>query len=574
MSLHVEQIKSRILISRIIGEKVVLKSRGAGEFSGLCPFHKEKTPSFAVSDNKGFYHCFGCGAHGDIFSFLMNADGYDYKTSLQTLAALAGVNLPSYSKDHNSSYKKFYDILEKITQIYQRNLYDKNGQLALSYIKNRGISESIIKKYRLGFASLDRNSLIDELRKDFDIQDIKNSNIFYMKDDEKIFDSMRGRLVFPIMDKSSKVIAFGGRILEAGQPKYLNSAENSLFEKGKILYGLNFAKSSMHKIQKVIIVEGYMDVLALAEIGIENTVAPLGTSLKIEQIKDLWQLVDNAVICMDADEAGVKAAYRTAIEALSFITPSKGLQFINLNGEKDPDEVIKNKGKDMMIGCIEKAINLSEFLFSFFKNKISDNSPESKALLKKELDDLVKKINDHLLQNEYRMYFKNQLFEATSFKRFSKFQNDNSISIPAIINKASAENSYIITAFYILLQNLEFLEESTIYETVIRLDISDQRLDKIRSYLLNFNKKDADSEIYEIIQEINLAAKIVEPQTKAFSHKQILMRALDLHSLYIIQQQVKKTEKDLIMNGSESTLSRLMSLREHESKLKKQLNII
>ncbi|WHQ46560.1 MAG: DNA primase [Candidatus Midichloria sp.] len=579
MFLHIEQIRSRIPASRIIGQKVTLKGRGAGEFVGLCPFHHEKTPSFTVSDNKGFYHCFGCGAHGDVFSFLIEFEGYDYKTALETLANLAGVELPVYNKEQRDSHKRFYDILETITKIYRKNLYEKQGQLALSYIRARGISEATIKKYCLGFASFDRNSLIDELKKKFDIEDIKKSHVFSVKDDEKITDPMRGRLIFPIMEKSGKVIAFGGRILDDGQPKYLNSAENPLFEKGKILYGLNFAQSTMYRTQKVLIVEGYMDILALSEIGIENAVAPLGTSLKIEQIKDLWKLVDTPMICMDADEAGSKAAHKIAMEALPLINPVKGLQFIKLSGGKDPDEVIRNKGKNAVIRCIEKPLNLSEFIFKFFKNKTGYNLPEEKALLKNELDNITRQIRDHNLQNTYRNYFKNELFRLNSFSGFVKqnVQRDRNInSIKNIIfnNRFSYENSHIVTAFYILLRNPELLNDDEISEAVIRLDISDQKLDKIREFLLNPDKGKIDLKIDGLIEELNVAANIVEPQVKTFSHKQILMRALELHSLYIVQQQIKKTEKDLIMDGSEHVFLRLMALKEHESKLKRQLNII
>ncbi|MDJ1257122.1 MAG: DNA primase [Candidatus Midichloria sp.] len=579
MSLHIEQIRSRIPASRIIGQKITLKGRGAGEFIGLCPFHHEKTPSFTVSDTKGFYHCFGCGAHGDIFTFLIEYEGYDYKTALETLASLAGVELPSYNREQHDSHKRFYEILETITKIYQKNLYEKQGQPALVYIRARGISEATIKKYRLGFASFDRHSLIDELKKKFDIDDIKRSHILSIKEDEKIADPMRGRLIFPIMEKSGKVIAFGGRTLDEGQPKYLNSAENPLFEKGKILYSLNFAQSSMYRVQKVLVVEGYMDVLALSEIGIENAVAPLGTSLKIEQIKDLWKLVDTPVICMDADEAGSKAAHKIAMEALPLINPVKGLQFVELLGGKDPDEVIKNKGKNAVLRCIEKPINLSEFIFKFFKNKTGYNLPEEKALLKNELDNITRQIRDHNLQNTYRHYFKNELFRLNSFNDFVKqnVQRDRNItSLKNIIfdNKFSHENSHIVTAFYILLRNPEFLNDGEISEAVIRLDISDQKLDKIRGFLLNPNKDKIDLKIHDFIEELNVAANIVEPQAKAFSHKQILMRALELHSLYIVQQQIKKTEKDLIVDGSEHVFLRLMALKDHESKLKKQLNII
>ena len=570
MATHIEQIKSRIPVSSIIGRKVTLKNRGIGEFIGLCPFHHEKTPSFTVSDSKGFYHCFGCGMHGDIFSFLIALEGYDYKTALKILADLAGVTLPTYSKEQYDSHEKFYDILELITQIYQKNLYEKQGEEALFYIKKRGISDVTIKKYRLGFASLDRSSLIDELKKNFTLKYIQNTNLFNIREENKFIDPMRGRLIFPIMERSGKVIAFGGRIVGQGYPKYLNSSENPFFEKGKILYALNFAQSTMHKKQQVIIVEGYMDVLALAEIGIENVVAPLGTSLKIDQVKELWQFVDIPTMCMDSDKAGQKAAYRVAIEALNYVNPINNLKFIELSGCKDPDELIKNKGRTTAIKAIEKAINLSEFLFKFLKNYIGYETPEQQVLLKNKLENIIKQIKHHMVQNAYRSYFNDQLFKLRCINK--KLQNKSSTVQYQI--KTEYDYYHLKTALYILMQKNDLLNDNEIYDTIIKLDIHDQKLDKLRNFLLNQNNENTDYEISELLKEIKLMARVIEPQVKAFSYKEILTRALELHSLYIVQQQIKRTEQDLIIDSSESAFLRLMALKKHEAKLKKQLNII
>ena len=571
MAVHIEQIKSIIPVSRIVGQKVTLKNRGVGEFIGLCPLHHEKTPSFTVSDNKGFYHCFGCGAHGDIFSFLIESEGYNYKTALKILADMAGVTLPTYNREQYDKNKKFYDILELVTKIYQRNLYEKQGEEVLFYIKKRGITDTTIKKYRLGFSSFDRYSLVEELKKNFIFKDIQNTNLFNIREKDNFIDPMRGRLIFPIMDRSGKVIAFGGRILDQGYHKYLNSSENSFFEKGKILYGLNFAQNIMHKSQQVIIVEGYMDVLALAEIGIENVVASLGTSLKIDQVKELWQSINTPVIFMDADEAGKKAAYRIAIEALGYINPVNNLKFVELSGSKDPDELIKNKGKATAIKVIEEAATLSKFLFKSLKNNIGYETPEQQALLKNKLENILKQIKDRTVQNAYRSYFNDQLFKLRGINR--RTQTANNIARYQI--KIDYDDyHHLKTALYILLQDNSLLNDNEIYDSIIKLDIHEQKLDKIRNFLLNQNTVNTDYEINELIKEIKLMAKVIEPQVKNFSRKQILMRALELHSLYIVQQQIKKTERDLIINSSESAFFRLMALKEHETKLKKQLNII
>ena len=571
MSSHIDQIKSKISISSIVSRKVSLKSRGNGEFLGICPFHHEKTPSFTVSDIKGFYHCFGCGAHGDIFSFIMENEGYDYKSALHYLADLAGVSLSDYNKIQEND--NFYNIANKISEIYVNNLKMPSGSVAMNYIKNRGISDNI-DRYKLGFSFLDSKIIFAELMRYFSFEEILKTNLMIKRDDGSVIDPMRGRLIFPIHNKLGQTIAFGGRSINNAQPKYLNSSENPFFEKRKVLYGMHLANTAIYKTKEVILVEGYMDVLALANIGIDNVLAPLGTALKIDQIQMLWNVVSSPTICMDADLAGQQAVMKLALDILPYINSEHGIKFININGGKDADEVIKKHGRNAMLNLINQKINLSELLFDKYVEKFKSNTPESRALLRNQLENLASKINDKVLQNEYRYFFRKKLHDQYGLKRKSKITNDAKSSI----NYGSMlKNDYHLNIiFYILLNNKHLLQDENIYEEFMRIDFGNEIFDKVRLCILDNNENNIanDSQVTEILRELQNDNSVISLQIQDLDPKQILIRALELHSIYIVRKQITEAEDRLMTNHSESLLSRLMSLKNYELELKKKLNII
>ena len=504
MSEHIERIKSIISPSQIISKNVNLKTKGNGEYLGLCPFHDEKTPSFTISDTKGFYHCFGCGAHGDIFTFLMEKEGLPYKEALTRLAEQAGVPLPQYKPVDEKLKKKSdicYSIYDKASEFYHKSLFTSEGKQALEYLKKRRIKDEIIQLYKLGFAPLNSNKTINYLKKLFPEKEILESKVI-MQGERGLYNQFRGRVIFPILDKRSRVVAFGGRTLLAdGKPKYLNSSENPIFNKSDILYGLNIAQEHAFKLKEIIITEGYIDVLSLANCGINHSVAPLGTSIRVSQIQPLWQFVDEPLICMDSDEAGRRAAIRLAKESLEFITPGKSLRFMILTGGKDPDEVINKYGKDYFELAMQKAIPLADLLFEIEKKEKPLNTPENRADLKERLFALAEKTRDKSLSTSYRLYFRDKFSELFSRKKqgfqynSSNYKNHNTVpkaetkvAIKSIMKKT---DNYINDSVNAILSNViahpELLRDSEIKEKLSQDEDDSGILDKLHDYVLNLN---------------------------------------------------------------------------------------
>ncbi len=328
-----DQLKSKILISELIGKKVKLKLRGK-DFIGLCPFHNEKSPSFTVNNEKGFYHCFGCSAHGDIISFVINNEGLDYKEAVIKLANDYAIPIPEVKFRQNNQNQPYdqisrdYLLLAEICKFFENNLKNSAAATAISYIKKRGISVDNIKKFRLGFAFNSYDSLNQHLLENgFTIEEILRSGVVGKSDNNKLYDKFRNRIIFPITDKRGRVVAFGGRSLNNEEmPKYLNSSETDLFKKSQTLYNYSLAHKAVFDKKYAIIVEGYMDVIALYTSGIENVVATLGTSMTKDHLQEIFTISEKIIICLDGDDAGVKAAKRSLEIALNLISPKKNIR--------------------------------------------------------------------------------------------------------------------------------------------------------------------------------------------------------------------------------------------------------
>jgi DNA primase len=415
-----EKLTSSILPSEVVGKRVKLKQHGK-EFQGLCPFHNEKSPSFTVNDQKGFYHCFGCQAHGNIIDFVMQTDGLEFKDAVVQLANNFAIEIPwQESKiDQNQPKKdKSYDILEKICQIFEQNLKESIGTNARNYLLNRGFNQKIIKKFRLGYAINSYDFLHEKLAKEgFSESEILKTGIIAKNNSAKIYDKLRNRIIFPILDKKDRVIAFGGRVLGDDLPKYLNSAQTEIFDKGKTLYNISNARKAVFDEKYAIIVEGYADVIALSANGIENVVAGLGTALSKDHIVDLFRITDRVVLCLDGDQAGINAAKRTSEIALPLVSAKKNLDFCFLPKNLDPDDFVKKFGADSLREMLTKnAINFSQALFDFAlieldlvqKNAIK---PEEKAKIEEILTKKVDLIKDSLLKKYFSQFFKDILFQ-------------------------------------------------------------------------------------------------------------------------------------------------------------------
>lgn len=412
-----EKLRSTILTSEVVGKKVKLKLRGK-EFHGLCPFHNEKTPSFTVNDQKGFYHCFGCAAHGDIISFVMNSDGLDYKDAVNKLADDFGIPIPQVKFDQvkEDKLERDYLILEKICQFFEKNLYAEQGLEARNYLKKRNLNAAIAKNFRLGFAPNSYEALTNFLKSEnFTDLEISRTGVIGQNDRKKFYDKFRNRVIFPINDKKGRVIAFGGRVLGDELPKYLNSAETDIFKKNHTLYNFDKARKAIFSKGYAVVVEGYMDAIALASNGLENVVAGLGTALGSEHLKDLFHTTDKIVICLDGDSAGIRAAKRVSEIALPLINTKKNILFAILPNQLDPDDFIKEFGTKELEKVFNSATPLSESLFEFALielgiDKNQKISAENKAKIEGNLISKIEAITDPSTKKYFSFFFKDLLF--------------------------------------------------------------------------------------------------------------------------------------------------------------------
>lgn len=420
-----EKLRSSILVSEVVGKKVKLKLRGK-EFSGLCPFHNEKSPSFTVNDQKGFYHCFGCAAHGDVISFVMQSEGMDYKDAVTKLAGDFSIPIPKVQFDEVREEKLSRDflILENICQYFEKNLISDSGKTALSYLQKRKISADNIKKFRLGFALNSYEALTKFLQaQGFSEAEISRSGVIGRNDKKNFYDKFRNRVIFPITNKKGQVIAFGGRTIGDDLPKYLNSAETDIFKKNQTLYNFHFARKPIFNKGYAVVVEGYMDAISLFINGVENVVAGLGTALGAEHLKELFFTTDKIVICLDGDSAGIRAAKRVSEIALPLINAKKNISFAFLPNQFDPDDFIKEFGAKELEKLFAGATPLSESIFNFALielgvDKVDKISAETKAKLESNLMLKVAAIQDATSKKHFSYFFKDLLFSLG--KNFGK----------------------------------------------------------------------------------------------------------------------------------------------------------
>ena len=410
-----DELRSRISIADVVGTKVKLTKRGR-EYLGLCPFHNEKTPSFTVNESKGFYHCFGCGAHGDIVKFEMDANGLPFIDAVKKLADKVGMQLPSWSKEsqeQNLKRKSLYEIMDIACAFFEKNLRMPVGAQGLAYFKEkRGLSDETIKKFRLGFAPNNNGLKALLSSKGVSEHDMAELGLIAVPEDKNRspHDFFRERVMIPIIDKQGNVIAFGGRIMDNSQPKYLNSPETPIFNKRRILYNMNNAREPAYSSKRLIICEGYMDVIALDCFNFNYAVAPLGTALTEEQIIEAWRVCNTPTLCFDGDGAGIKAAIRSIDRVLPILKAGYSVNYIFLKEKKDPDELLRSLGAPIFEQYLQRAKPLVDILWHKCKMNKDTDTPEQKALIEKETFDEVAKIKDDQIRNYYTQEMKKRIY--------------------------------------------------------------------------------------------------------------------------------------------------------------------
>ncbi|MGF1639618.1 MAG: DNA primase [Rhodospirillales bacterium] len=410
-----DELQARTGLAAVVGRRVRLLRKGR-EFLGLCPFHNEKTPSFTVNEQKGFFHCFGCGAHGTVFDFVMQTEGVGFREAVQRLAAEVGLELPQETPEEAARERRrqtLHEVVEAAAAFFRRMLRAPEGETARAYLRRRGVDEATADAFGLGYAPGSRAALRTALARDgFDLDLMVEAGLLIAPESgtTAAYDRFRDRLMFPIADRGGRAVGFGGRILGEGEPKYLNSPETPLFRKGELLYGLPRAKPAALARKSLVVVEGYLDVISLARAGFDHAVAPLGTALTDEQIRELWRLVAEPVVCFDGDAAGARAAARAAARALPLLRPGFGLRFAVLPDGEDPDSLIARGGADAFARAVSEAVPLSAFLWRSTVRDDHAKTPEQRASLWKTLRDHVQTIADPDVRREFKETFYRSLW--------------------------------------------------------------------------------------------------------------------------------------------------------------------
>lgn len=403
----IETLRGRVVLSDIIRESVRLHKKGRIH-KALCPFHREKTPSFNVDDQKGFYHCFGCGAHGDAITFVMEQKNMPFLDAVDYLAATVGLQRPKFDKPQVKTDRCLYEVMQAATLWFQQQLGTTQGSRALEYLRRRGFSGATIEEFALGYAPAKglQQSLLDQ---GFTTDQLVKTGLLIIPDDgRQPYERFRDRVMFPIRDLQGRVVAFGGRVLGDGNPKYLNSPETELFSKGHLLYNLLNARQAA-KQQSLIVVEGYTDVIALSQSGIASGVAPLGTALTEDQLQLLWRTDKNPTLCFDGDRAGRNAAIRAANRAMPELIAGHSLRFCFLPEGEDPDSFLRKNGSRAFSDLIERAVSLSDVLWGEFLEQTPLGTPEAKAGAWLQLKQLLGDITDPGVRHFYEIDFKNRL---------------------------------------------------------------------------------------------------------------------------------------------------------------------
>jgi DNA primase len=533
-----DELRARTVLSAVIVPSVKLLRAGR-EWKACCPFHNEKTPSFTVNDEKGFYHCFGCGAHGDAIRFLTDQRGMPFMDAVKELAAKAGMDVPApdpQARERADRVSSLTDVMAEVAKYYSEQLQGIAGADARDYLTRRGIEAETIQRFGLGLAPDSRNAVKRALEKLGEDRLIETGMLIQPEEGGKeSYDRFRGRLMFPIRDARGRVIAFGGRILGEGEPKYLNSPDTPLFDKGRTLYNIDRASPASRTARRLIVVEGYMDVIGLDRAGISEVVAPNGTAVTEAQLERMWRLDPSPILCLDGDSAGRKAAIRAALRALPHIGPERTLRFVELPAGQDPDDVVRAGGREAFEALLATPEPLDARLWRHEVEAAPLTTPEARAGLRQRLVDHARTIGDPSLRQLYRDQWL-QRFETEiaprrpdnkhGSSRFARgsFKNGRwTPPEPPVGDRARAIAASGIdgpTARALIVGFANFPEELPAHcEQLAALPIADRGTSRLRDELVNaaFSGAALDRDALATILGTNGAAGGTAPRSMGFS---------------------------------------------------------
>ena len=512
---YLDEIKLRLKVSQVVGKTVKLKKRGK-EFIGLSPFSNEKTPSFTVNDEKGFYHCFSSSEHGNIFDFLMKIKNYKFGEAVRTLASEAGMppyRFTKYDEEKEKRWKIYKSILEKYSNFCHEELISGKRPEVMDYLNKRKTPEKEIIFFKIGYSSAD-NNYYEKLKEEFNDEHINSSGIFYFDEKRKKYvDRFKNRIIFPVKSLNGSVLALGGRTLsKTNFAKYINSPETEFFKKGNNLYNINSAREIRDNKEEVFIVEGYMDVVNLHKYGIQNTVANLGTAMTERQIELAWKFFKNPILCLDGDDSGQKAALRAAERLFPLIKPNYNIYFLTLPENLDPDSYINKYGKESFIKLNKNKIEIQNFIWDSYIKNVDRNNPHSLSSFEKKIKSICKEIKDTTLAKYFLNNFNEKINELTpslNYKRktFSKFEkNTNPLQQTKDIfkqrNQFKEKELKEFSVLFLIMNNLDVFRKNI--ETISEINFDSEIMNDLKTKIINhlseekfFDRKHLNIEDFE-----------------------------------------------------------------------------
>ena len=587
---YLDEIKLRLKVSQVVGKTVQLKKRGK-EFIGLSPFKNEKSPSFTVNDEKEFYHCFSSGEHGNIFDFLMKTKSIGFGEAVRSLAAEAGMQpyrFSNFDKEKDSRYQIYKSIYKDYSDHFHKELFNKQDHSALAYLENRGLEKNIIEEFNLGYVPF-KNNYYDTLIKKYSEKDLEHTNLFYKHDkSQKYIDRFNSRIIFPINNLNGDTIAFGGRITrESYLAKYINSPETEFYKKGSVIFNLDKAKNCRSETDEAIIVEGYIDVLSIYSKGVKNVISNSGTAITEKQISLIWKFFSNPIICLDGDESGQKAALRIAEKLFPLINEKNKIYFSIMPEGKDPDDFIKQNGKNGLINLLKEKEIIQNFIWNYHIGKTDQNNPYEISKFEKEIKKLTYSINDETLKKYVLEDFLEKIKNLTPIQetrqnyRYSPFKKRKDFRVlkeTKLLHHKKKDLSKIqIIEFSILFIILNYLDlTSKKIEELSEIEFIAEKNEGLKSTIITSLSEGNDKEVlsskintnYEkIIKEINENSNI-QIITKNKNDQDILDLLEELiqdHKEQTNLRKIESLEQKLINNLDENSYSELI-------KLKSQLN--
>lgn len=477
-----DELRQRLSIVDVVSKRVPLAKKGQN-YWGCCPFHNEKTPSFSVNEQKGFYHCFGCGEHGDIISFVMKSQNMGYIDAIKELANQAGLKLPDYkpkSPEQQARESSYFEIMEVAAKTFSEKLYDETGRAALEYIRGRGFTDEVVKKYRIGYAA--KNNILSTK-----FSNQKEANVIatglVRRGDYGLHDFFRDRLMFPIFNIHGQIVAFSGRSMDGSEPKYINTSDTELFHKRQTIFGLNFARDAIYKANRSIVVEGQIDAIKMQTNGFVETVAPLGTALTEDHLQILCKSNRNITFCFDGDGAGQKAAARAAGLIMPFLRDNSDVRFAFVTGGKDPDDILKKTdGREIMKKIIASAQPLVDFLWDIANKNFLISTPGGRTRAEKFLSTETKKITDPALRAEF-----DQEYDQRKFNHWHKWKKTSSNKAQSTDRPPEVDNLTKNTLSGITVKYPELVERHS--EFLLKLGIN---FDDKKNVICTLNKDDAE----------------------------------------------------------------------------------